>query len=209
MAQAQIRHKHSLGLLLPGSPSKVFRHNTTIPSKARSVLSNRQATEIFLFKAGNPTNLICGYVPNAKTVALSYGVSEKAVRDIWKGRTWSKLTSTLHIHFPLAFKKAGRPKGSKDSAPRIKGQKSEMQESSNVMQGAIRPCDIPRFHRNTEPISPQLSLPALWLKKAACNATRLPLVDPPQTIDLVIFEWAERAASLVADPFHDDWQNWA
>ena len=46
------------------------------------------------------------------------GVSEKAVRDIWKGRTWSRETCHLDITRTVVPKKVGRPIGCRDQKQR-------------------------------------------------------------------------------------------
>ncbi len=45
-------------------------------------------------------------------------VSEKTVRDIWTGRTWSRETWHLDTSRNLQLKQLGRPKGCRDSQPR-------------------------------------------------------------------------------------------
>jgi hypothetical protein len=56
----------------------------------------------------------------ATKAAVVYGVSEKAVRDIWKGRTWARETWRFDTSRPLQLKLVGRPKGCKDRNPRKK-----------------------------------------------------------------------------------------
>ena len=77
--------------------------------KPRARLSEAQVIAIFQVK---------GSASPATRVAAVYGVSEKAVRDIWKGRTWSRETWHLDTSRPLQLKLVGRPKGCKDSNPR-------------------------------------------------------------------------------------------
>ena len=54
----------------------------------------------------------------ASQISRLYSVSEKAVRDIWKGRTWAKETWHLDKARSLAIKKMGRPIGRMDTKPR-------------------------------------------------------------------------------------------
>ena len=54
----------------------------------------------------------------ATKVAAAYNISEKTVRDIWKGRTWAKETWHLETTRTIEVKKMGRPAGCKDSRPR-------------------------------------------------------------------------------------------
>ena len=80
-------------------------------SKPRARLSEDQAITIFQSKSS---------ASSAVNLARVYGVSEKAVRDIWKGRTWSKETWHLDTSRPFQLKLTGRPKGCKDKKPRKK-----------------------------------------------------------------------------------------
>ena len=80
-------------------------------SKPRAKLSEAQALTVFQARASAST---------ATKVAVIYGVSEKAVRDIWTGRTWSRETWHLDTSRPLRLKTPGRPKGCRDTKPRMK-----------------------------------------------------------------------------------------
>jgi hypothetical protein len=61
--------------------------------RPRSRLSEAQVVDIFLSKA---TKL------SATKICVGFGVSEKAVRDIWTGRTWAK--ETMHLEsMPASF----------------------------------------------------------------------------------------------------------
>ena len=78
-------------------------------SKARAKLTQSDALDIYNYK---------GSVTSAAVLSKLYGVSEKAVRDIWTGRTWSKETWHLDDSRPYPAKKMGRPFGRKDAQPR-------------------------------------------------------------------------------------------
>ena len=80
-------------------------------SKPRARLSEAQVITIFKAKTTCLT---------ASALAPMYGVSEKAVRDIWTGRTWSRETWHLDKARPLRIKQTGRPKGCRDAKPRTK-----------------------------------------------------------------------------------------
>jgi hypothetical protein len=80
-------------------------------SKPRARLSEHQVITIFQAKTTTWT---------ATELASVYGVSEKAVRDIWTGRTWSNETWHLDTSRPLQVKTVGRPRGCKDRRPRKK-----------------------------------------------------------------------------------------
>mmetsp|Transcript_22537 Transcript_22537/g.47319 ORF Transcript_22537/g.47319 Transcript_22537/m.47319 type:complete len:122 (-) Transcript_22537:76-441(-) len=51
-------------------------------ANARAVLTHSQAMEIFNFKSAARGSRMCS------ALARAYGVTPKAIRDIWKGRTW-------------------------------------------------------------------------------------------------------------------------
>ena len=77
--------------------------------KKRTKLSNADAVSIFKAKSTSV---------QANALGLTYGVSEKTIRDVWSGRTWAKETWHLDPARKTALKQVGRPKGSKDSKPR-------------------------------------------------------------------------------------------
>jgi hypothetical protein len=99
----------------------------------RAALTSQQAMEIFRLRI--PACEMAGPLTNhsftSRSVEISgmYGVSPKAVRDIWNRRTWSLVTSSMStetntlqheegFNSVLPMKKVGRPRGSKDSKPR-------------------------------------------------------------------------------------------
>ena len=85
-------------------------------AKPRAVLTKEQAIDIFRLSASGYTT---APGPTATSVARAFGVNEKTVRDIWKGRTWCDETLPLDSsRQPKPRKKTGRPMGRKDSAPR-------------------------------------------------------------------------------------------
>ena len=79
-------------------------------AKPRAKLTQLDAINIYVQKTSIP----------ATTIAREYRVSEKAIRDIWTGRTWTKETWHLDPSRVIQSKQAGRPKGSRDSRPRQK-----------------------------------------------------------------------------------------
>ena len=84
-------------------------HHALESRKTRAKLTEADALDIFHCKA---------HSMNAASVSKKYGVSEKAVRDIWTGRTWSKETWHLDTSRSQPLKKMGRPVGRKDAKPR-------------------------------------------------------------------------------------------
>ena len=82
-------------------------------AKPRAILTAEKAVEIF---RRSPQ---CDGMFTATSVGREYGVSEKAVRDIWSARTWCDETRHLDPLRPHRESKLpGRPLGKRDSAPR-------------------------------------------------------------------------------------------
>ena len=109
-------------------------------SKPHAILTSEQAIAIFLLKkysVESGRNRPC-----ASRIARGYGISEKAVRDIWKGRTWCKETSRFEpTRPPHDVRPVGRPKGRKDSAPR-----SSRQPKPNLPPADTNSCfDLDTF----------------------------------------------------------------
>ena len=108
--------------------SNAFAHYTTAERKPQARLTADQVAQIFMCRGSNH---------GASKVCLSYGVSEKAVRDIWTGRTWAKETRHLGTSRRLEIRKMGRPTGCKDKQPR-KTRGAFHQE--NVSKDAVCKC---------------------------------------------------------------------
>ena len=92
-------------------------HQSVNISKRRVALNKAQAVEIF--QAKFHANVSMQKHPSPKKIAALFGIGEKTVRDIWKGRTWRSATCHMDPTRPVhVMKQVGRPKGSKDSKPR-------------------------------------------------------------------------------------------
>jgi len=90
--------------------------STTKASRSRMVLTDHQAREIFQLKA---THGFSSSHAASIFLASKYNVSSKAIRDIWKGRSWLEATFNLwNVDDRPARRILGRPKGKKDSKPR-------------------------------------------------------------------------------------------
>jgi hypothetical protein len=83
--------------------------NFRAPVKTRTVLTTQDALAIFQIRSS---------ISSATKVASIYGVSEKAIRDIWTGRTWAAQTWHLDKSRVLKIKPTGRPIGRRDTKPR-------------------------------------------------------------------------------------------
>jgi hypothetical protein len=149
----------------------------------RRILTGEQAQVIF----GLKPDVNSQYRKTAETLSRIYGVSAKTVRDIWLGRTWYR--ETYHLDkdkAPLTnrlMKKAGRPKGAKDSRPRAK----KTLFSSTDAKAYIRP----RNRKENMPQSYDSQALALRGESYAWEPECL-------GVSLGHFE----------DPFHNDWAFW-
>ena len=81
--------------------------------KPRARLTEGQAIHIFEYNRSEQA-------PSSAKLAAWYGVSEKAIRDIWTGRTWSSVTQPPAPDQPRGRRMVGRPEGRKDQWPRRK-----------------------------------------------------------------------------------------
>ena len=85
-------------------------------ASSRAVLCAEQAREIFSYKCDHGCASLHAASAN---LARRYRVSSKAIRDIWKGRSWLDATYELwNVVDRPARRMLGRPKGRKDSKPR-------------------------------------------------------------------------------------------
>ena len=87
----------------------IYHLATTPQSKPQARLTATEAVEIFRCKEANRSST---------AVSKIYGVNEKTIRDIWRGRTWSKETQHLDPSRVVSIKKLGRPQGCRDSNSR-------------------------------------------------------------------------------------------
>ncbi len=121
----------------------------------RAALTNEQAIEIFGLRlplgglAGS--SMHCSFTSRSVEISRKFGVSPKAVRDIWNRRTWCRVTSPLFpeadtvqhavadslnavrqagvLHYAGQARKVGRPIGSKDSKPRRRCRPQHLDEN--------------------------------------------------------------------------------
>ena len=113
--------------------------------RPRNVLESHTAREIFHLKT---THNKASLHAASQRLASKYGVSSKAIRDIWKGRSWLDATYDLwNVEDRPARRIIGRPKGRKDSKPRMRGNKTKPElESPN---GLVSPITITLPRINT------------------------------------------------------------
>ncbi len=93
----------------------------------RAILSRAVAREIFVIKSN--LGLESAHRVSCQ-LAAKYRISSKAIRDIWKGRSWLEATFDLWSEEDRPPRRLiGRPKGKKDIKPRrAKGQSPSEQE---------------------------------------------------------------------------------
>jgi hypothetical protein len=188
--------------------------------KTRAKLSVDQVIEIFHTK-GTALN-------SAANIATLYGVSEKTVRDIWKGRTWCDETWHLDTTRVLQTKRIGRPKGCRDSKPRKQktdgkdeifslapdlhlgeasksvDQNRKVDETSGRMDrvlGLYLPSDVKDDLTVAHLISASDSPPQSFA------SSPLPSSGAVQSVDQQLHEWGQALWLDLerADPFRKDW----
>ena len=117
--------------------------------RTRAKLSVNQVVQIFQLKKNLSAQ-------SAAQVARDFEVSEKTVRDIWAGRTWSSETCHLDSTRILKHKQIGRPKGCRDSKPRKnKGQPNTSKIRQPPTDQQLEPEDT-KLHAH-EPAQMQLA----------------------------------------------------
>ena len=191
----------SIQRMQPLNPEAV-RHRC----KPRALLTEDQVLEIFKLKWTSKS---------ASHLGALHEVSEKTVRDIWMGRTWSLETHHLDTSRRIVIKNPGRPKGSKDSKPRKqKGQSVKIHlRQSHQSFGSNNPHSLPR---STTPC--QLSIDETYVhdKPSDCDyklwtgpqgpAIHIQDSMHSRSVDDELNEWAERSwCSPLTDPFRRDW----
>jgi hypothetical protein len=149
----------------------------------------------------------------AVKVAAVYGVCEKAIRDIWKGRTWARVTWHLDTSRPLQLKQTGRPKGCRDRKPRKKRADSREEQLTSTGSTAQSPC---RQHTVTDrhEVVEQVAFPLPQKQHAnlgtAAQSPRAALwISQTASVDEQLHAWDEFwRGSTSKDPFCGDWKSY-
>ena len=168
--------------------------------KTRTILTLPQVIQIFTIKKKHlDSNALESKCSTAAAVAKLFRVSEKAIRDIWSGRTWVR--ETMHLDPASAAAKAqrlrlpGRPKRHETEIVSDRNRNMANQPTSNILEYA--PNLAAHDTRLTANMSEYVtSPPASVIPEKNQHMPRLLLSSEP-------------LASLYADdPFHDDWPHW-
>ena len=142
------------------NPMLVKVHADKTKCNRRFVLTREQVIEIFRIKESCANISIHSA---SALLAVQYGVSSKAIRDIWTGRSWLNVTYDLWNGSDRPERKTlGRPKGSKDSRPRhskLKSNEPEVGRSSDNHQDLDNKAYLPSFN-HFKAVTLDLSLPS-------------------------------------------------
>ena len=173
----------------------------------RIALSKDNAVDIYKLKQAFTCTKNHG--KSTADVAREYGVSSKAIRDIWVGRTWYRETFHLDPSRSDAaerlMKRVGRPKGAKDSKPRLikgrQGSKHLLAETESAKSHTLK-------HPNHNPAShmPEKGCPNRTKMKSGTASLNLMGAQNLIGINDLLHEWHQLLK--LSDPFHDDWPFW-
>ena len=158
--------------------------------KPRAKLSASDAISIYKLKSK---------ATSAMSVAKTFKVCEKTVRDVWKGRTWAKETWHLDTARPLKLKRAGRPRGSKDLKPR--------KQRHTLNTTTTRPARTYAPPEMSLAMQQPLSEPFTSIHSAiSCFHSPIAAVTSEKTsLDDFLFHMEFEAESTDGDPFARDW----
>ena len=167
--------------------------------KPRAKLTQSEAIAIFSLRNASSS---------ATAVGCAYSISEKAVRDVWKARTWAKETWHLDMTRALDFKRIGRPAGRKDSKPRkIKASLSQSSHASMAFSQSDRSIDARAVEGLCAAGNEQSLLPNLLRPKSVTESFVTSAADV-MTLDDQLFEWGQffdKSPHNCNEPFAEDW----
>ena len=107
--------------------AKDMRRVDSVRIKPRAVLTRKIAVDIYRYKIENREAVDSAIGRHACMLAGTYGVSEKTIRDVWTGRTWSEETRILD---PTSSKNANEcTSPSKDRADESSGRLEQVRIS--------------------------------------------------------------------------------
>jgi hypothetical protein len=154
--------------------------------KHRSILTEKQAIEIFGLQSAKSSPLVV----SSALVAKRYGINERTVRDVWKQRTWTHVTSSV------PKKRMGRPFGSKDSRPR----KKKIVAGIPVYVDGIDSCPlVPSARPHVSATRPASKIDqGIRASSTLTQSLRMQLVDT-SSIDDQLLAWANYAPRWITD----------
>ncbi len=183
------------------------------------MLTEDQAVEIYKLKLllhavaqsnkdeSRPTEILLRR--ESEILAKRYGLTIRAIRDIWNRRSWAYAThhlwtqeldhqvqcrlSSVSAAQPMHFKRPGRPLGAKDRRPRVKVSQSPVQEEV--------PCMSPMSQRGDFSASECVCIQDCFTDRCG----------PPSIVawvEVVSEPWERSNSTDEVDPFHDDWAHW-
>ena len=182
------------------------RSSMILKKHGRAILTDQHAREIYCSKPAPGTK----DRTRAGSLSKIYGVSVKTIRDIWIGRTWYRATCHLDQTRPLSperlQKKAGRPKGAKDSKKRVKkfpGNSTDM--TSSFQETNLNPIMTAKGNEQFLTIAEdhQTKIEKVDVKSAAQIGTSE--IDPILSIGPDFPE--EFQTERVDEPFDDSWDS--
>ena len=181
------------------------------PVKPRAVLTRTEVIAIFQIKG----------TQSATKVSRCFGVSEKAIRDIWTARTWAAETWHLDTSRPLSIKSSGRPLGCRDSKPRKHRQASK--RSPRTASPAEKKSFWDPVHKADacivgEQISACLDASTFDLPSQGSqvctdmppfhqivHSQATPRPGQAWSLDEQLFDWEHGLVRHLPDPFEADW----
>ena len=206
---------------LSGSTQRTDIPRSVKACKTRAILNETQALQIFQMKVLQNQTHLCKTEYTQK-IADIFGVSEKAVRDIWKGRTWRRETMHLEIGCignALSMKLPGRPKGSKNACNVSKNTDSNIKRTVNSSMSATCAAQTNDLQSSsTFENSGHESLNEQMSRNTTTPSVQSITLSAPEewTIPMPMLQfWGQEPAKPLPepsnpdDPFHDDWVHWA
>ena len=181
------------------APSFQIECSPRSTTKPRARLTVSDVIDIFTLKQSTI---------QATRVANMYGVSEKAIRDIWTARTWARETWHLEPTRTLVLKQAGRPRGSTDSRPRQKKRSIHLRKELPIIQ-AYNPPSADQCWPSTDTVLSVLNMPVCF--------PQAPAIDQQdsggdtegswlQSLDEQLDGWDSGVCVPDnSDPFKEDW----
>jgi hypothetical protein len=171
-------------------------------SPGRKRLSATAVTRIFIRKGGP-----C----NAREVAKEYGISEKAVRDIWTGRTWKKETRLLVCSSLDVLQKPNARQGSQPLARKPRDIQIKDDASVDKTLDVTRQAEADELGNDSEPSTGRHKMEDDKATRPMPGKDTTALLFKPEaaavrSLDVQLHSWEGqfKTAPDFHDPFHQD-----